>query len=114
MIRRIARVIATFLLVASSFTQTAHAWDTPQVHAVVTVWPLLDMTAPDPMKPSDTPNMIGFNPTESADVEVIVAALVLRVGVDRLAGGRPQSVDLLGLRRLHAFAPLRGSGGIGR
>src|SRR2546427_10542201 len=71
MIRRTARVIATFLLVASPFvqtTQTAQAWDTTSF-AIVRVWPLVETQSPDPLNPTDTPNLIGFNPTESGPDE---------------------------------------------
>ena len=49
MTRRIARLIATSILVASSFAPTAHASDPPTLHAVVTVWPLVD----DRARPDD-------------------------------------------------------------
>jgi hypothetical protein len=66
MLRRIARVIATSLLVATSFVQTSHAAGTT-LFANVRVWPLVETQSPDPLHPSDTPNLIGFNPTESAE-----------------------------------------------
>src|SRR5690349_7207455 len=70
MIRRIARAAATLLVAASPFIQTAQPAQATgtgsALFAVARVWPLADTSSPDPLNPTDTPNLIGHNPTESA------------------------------------------------
>ena len=70
MLRSHIRIIAAALLAATSLVpavRAERAYADSTAYAVVNVWPLMDMTSTDPNNPSATPNVIGMNPTESAE-----------------------------------------------